>query len=235
MQLALSYTIGFGIFKDNNQATILLNEYSLEHADLWSHVQLIKNNVTKPSSKSGLFLMLQREGYVQHVDILQYYPKRTLLERAEDAYKQEIQSIKLIFGEKHGLYGQLNSILASVMSVQGKWKKAEKLELQMLEFSKKTFGPEHLNTYDSMANLAITYKNQKRWKEAEKLELHVLNSSNRTVGPEHPSTLGCTANLASTYRNQGRWEDAEKLELQILESSKKNARARASKYARKHG
>ena len=174
MQLALSCTIGFGTPIDNNQATFLLNRYSLEHAGLRSRVELIKTNIAKPSSESGLFLMLQREGHIKYIDFLQYYREKRLLERAENTYKQEIQSIKLVFGETHLLYKVLKSTLAHIISDQGRWEEAEELELHVLEISKRTLGPEHPDTLASMASLAGTYSDQGKWSKAETLQLQSI-------------------------------------------------------------
>lgn len=50
-------------------------------------------------------------------------------------------------------------------------KKAENLELQVMETKKTMLGEEHPETLFSMGNLALTYWNQGRWKEAEDIEV----------------------------------------------------------------
>jgi hypothetical protein len=49
------------------------------------------------------------------------------------------------------------AILKSTFSNKGQWKKAEKLEVQVMETLKRVLGPEHLDTFASMGSLAITY------------------------------------------------------------------------------
>jgi tetratricopeptide (TPR) repeat protein len=111
--------------------------------------------------------------------------------------------------------------LASTYRNQGRWKKAEELEVHVIETTKRILGQEHPDTLTSMANLASTYRNQGRWKEAEELEVHVIETIKRILGQEHPSTLRSMANLASTYRNQGRWKKAEELEVQVMKTTKR--------------
>ena len=106
-------------------------------------------------------------------------------------------------------------------SLGGRWKEAEKLQLQVMKTMKKVLGEEHPNTLISMGNLALTYSNQGRWKESEELEIWVMKIRKKVLGEEHPVTLTSMANLASTYRNQGRWKEAERLQLQVMKIMKK--------------
>jgi hypothetical protein len=64
--------------------------------------------------------------------------------------------------------------LAWIYSSQGKWNKAEQLEVEVLDMRKKLLGSEHLETLRSMADLATTYSNQGKWNELEQLEAQVL-------------------------------------------------------------
>ena len=108
---------------------------------------------------------------------------------------------------------------AGFMLGQGKWNRAEDLQLLAVGTRKRVLGEEHPDTLSSMANLASTYRNQGRWKEAEELDVQVMETSSRVLGEEHPDTLSSMANLASTYRNQGRWKEAEELDVQVMETS----------------
>ncbi|OCK93590.1 uncharacterized protein K441DRAFT_565439, partial [Cenococcum geophilum 1.58] len=49
---------------------------------------------------------------------------------------------------------------------QGRWKKAEELEMQIIETSKRVLGEGHPDTLTSMKNLAFTLKSQGRNNEA---------------------------------------------------------------------
>jgi UDP-2,3-diacylglucosamine pyrophosphatase LpxH len=72
--------------------------------------------------------------------------------------------------------------LTSTYWNQGRWKKAEKLEVQVMETRSQILGAEHPDTLRSMANLASTYRNQGRWKEAEKLQVQVMETSSQILG-----------------------------------------------------
>ncbi|KAK3371035.1 hypothetical protein B0T24DRAFT_304761 [Lasiosphaeria ovina] len=111
--------------------------------------------------------------------------------------------------------------VAGFFSFQGRWKDAEKFQLEAVKLRKAVLGDKHPHTLISMGNLASTYWNQGRWKEAETLEVQVVEMSKKVLGDEHPHTLISMGNLASTYRNQGRWKEAETLEVQVIEMSKK--------------
>ena len=120
--------------------------------------------------------MLRLEGYIQNIDFPRYYRERGLLERAEHAYKLDIQSIKQIFGEKHELYNVLNTELAVILSDQGRLKEAEELEVQIIRMSLRIRGDKHPLTLISMTGLASTFRKQGRWKEAEELEMQVMET-----------------------------------------------------------
>ena len=108
-----------------------------------------------------------------------------------------------------------------VMTENGNWKNAEKLQVQVMDMRKKVLGAEHPHTLLSMGNLADTYRNQGRWNEAEQLEVQVMDMRKKLLGAEHPDTLSSMGNLASTYWNQGRWNEAEQLEVQVMDMRKK--------------
>ncbi len=75
--------------------------------------------------------------------------------------------------------------LASTYQNQGRWNKAEKLEVQVMEMGKRVLGQKHPDTLISMGNLASTYRNQGQWKEAEELEVQVMETKKRVLGQEH--------------------------------------------------
>ncbi|KAJ5125244.1 hypothetical protein N7526_007421 [Penicillium atrosanguineum] len=123
-------------------------------------------------------------------------------------------------GEEHDQTLDSTAMLASAYQLDGRWKEAEQLKVQVMEFRKSKFGEGHLDTLASMANLALTFWNQGRWEEAEQLEAQVMETSKTKLGEDHPDTLRSIASLASTYWNQGRWEEAEQLEVRVMKISK---------------
>ena len=56
--------------------------------------------------------------------------------------------------------------LASMYRNQGRWKEAEKLEVQVMETRKRVLGEERPDRLTAMANLAFTLKSRSRNQEA---------------------------------------------------------------------
>ena len=135
LQLALCYTIGFGTIKNDKQATSILRDHSLKNTDLRSQVQLIIDITQEPPHKSGLFSLLQYQGTVPYVGFPLYYHEKILMKRAEMRYKSDVQSMKSVFGQSHLLYLIPKAGLASIFRSQGRWKDAEKLNLQIIDIS----------------------------------------------------------------------------------------------------
>ncbi len=128
---------------------------------------------------------------------------------------------KKILGQEHKETLSSIGMVGLAYSLGGRWKEAEKLQLQVMETTKRVLGEEHPDMLSSIANMASTYRNQGRWKEAEELEVRVIETRKRVLGEEHPSTLSSMANLASTYWSQGRWKEAEELDVRVMEIMKR--------------
>ncbi|KAJ5335664.1 uncharacterized protein N7506_005600 [Penicillium brevicompactum] len=137
-------------------------------------------------------------------------------EMASNSRKQRAK----IFGAEGDETSESTAMLATAYRLEGRWKEAEQLEVQVMETSKTKLGHDHPDTLSSMANLASTYRNQGRWEKAEQLEVQVMDTCKLKLGEEHLDTLSSMANLASTYSKQGRWEEARHLNAQVMESRK---------------
>ena len=135
-------------------------------------------------------------------------------------FEAAIKARKSILGQKDEETLRSMQMAGLVYGVKGEWKRAEELQIEVLETTQKVLGPEHHNTLDSMANMALIYRNQEQWEEAEEAELRVLKSYRDVLGPKHPNTLKSMTNMSLIYRNQEQWEEAEELELRVLESYK---------------
>ncbi|KIM28992.1 hypothetical protein M408DRAFT_329034 [Serendipita vermifera MAFF 305830] len=100
---------------------------------------------------------------------------------------------------------------------EGRWRDAEKLQVEVLGEWRQVLGMENEDTIQAAESLAFTYHGQGRWAEAENLRMEVLEQRRRILGTEHPNTIPAAANLATTYNIQGRWAEAEKLRIEVLE------------------
>ncbi|CAI7620030.1 unnamed protein product [Penicillium manginii] len=127
---------------------------------------------------------------------------------------------RILLGNEHKEVIDSTSMLATAYWLDGRWKVAEQLFVQVMETRKTKLGEDHPHTLNGMANLASTYLNQGRWDEAEQLFVQVMETSKIKLGEDHPHTLNGMANLALTYENQGRWDEAEQLFVQVIETRK---------------
>jgi tetratricopeptide (TPR) repeat protein len=114
----------------------------------------------------------------------------------------------------------LASKCARTLCSDGRYKEAERLQVQVMQTTMRLLGNEHPDALTSMHNLASTYRNQGRWKEAERLQLQAMQTMKRVLGKKHVYTLSSMANLALNYSNQGRWKEAEELEVQVMQTMK---------------
>ncbi|RYP35223.1 hypothetical protein DL767_003889 [Monosporascus sp. MG133] len=140
----------------------------------------------------------------------------------EDRIREDLLTMEMLYGTAHS--GTLSALLelGEVLIDQGRQgplKKAESLDVQVMEISIRILGKEHPHTLTYIGNLAATYRDQGRLKEAESLDVQVVEISIRILGKEHPDTLASMSCLASTYRRQGRLKEAESLDVQVMEMS----------------
>jgi hypothetical protein len=111
---------------------------------------------------------------------------------------------------ENGYQETLNAIsmVALAYKLRGRWKEAEKLEVQIMETRKKVLGLEHPAALSSMSNLVCIYRDQGRLAKAEELDVQVMEAWKKVLGLEHPDTLVSMTNLAFTWKSQGRLDDA---------------------------
>ena len=108
-----------------------------------------------------------------------------LSKQAKDLEAQVTEK-RNVLGEEHPDTLTLMAKLGSTYWSQGRWEKAGKLELQVLEARKEVLGHEHLDTLSSMYNLAATLQNQGKYKKAEELVVQVIEARKEVLGHEHP-------------------------------------------------
>jgi hypothetical protein len=79
--------------------------------------------------------------------------------------------------------------LASTYRNQGRWKKAEERNVQVMEMRKRVLGQEHPDTLTGMANLAFTWKSRESDVEALELMKACLLLRKQKLGADHPDTI----------------------------------------------
>ncbi|KAK9384161.1 hypothetical protein V1515DRAFT_589424, partial [Lipomyces mesembrius] len=103
----------------------------------------------------------------------------------------------------------------------GRWKEAETLLVQVMEFRKTVLGEEHPDTLESMNDLAELFNSQGKYEAAEPLYKDTLRLRKKVLGEEHPDTLTSMNDLASLFQGQGKYETAEPLYKETLRLRKK--------------
>jgi tetratricopeptide (TPR) repeat protein len=142
---------------------------------------------------------------------LKYLPHAYAVLKHNDTSSREGQIVR----------AQLLHNMTGYFHYEGRWKEAEKLQVDVVEIRKTVLGNAHPHTLSSMGNLASTYSNQGRWKEAEDLNMDVIETRKKVLGYEHPSTLISMNNLALAYLDQCRWKEAEELQVDVIEIRKR--------------
>lgn len=112
-------------------------------------------------------------------------------------------------------------IVSFIYNREGRWKKAEELQMHVIDIRRRIRGEEHPATLHTMDYLASIYNDQGRLKEAEELRVQVTEIMKRVLGKEHRNTLNSITDLTMIYRKQGRWKEAEELQMQATEISKR--------------
>ncbi|KAI5787767.1 hypothetical protein FPQ18DRAFT_307775 [Pyronema domesticum] len=112
-------------------------------------------------------------------------------------------------------------IFANLLSIHGKLKEAETLQVRMLEILTRRHGEDHPRTPTAMYNIAGTLGDQGRLKEAEDMYTKVVEARIRLLGEEHPHTLISMGDLALMFCKQARFEEAMEMKISILDTSRR--------------
>lgn len=94
-------------------------------------------------------------------------------------------------------------MLATEYWLEGRWKEAEQLVVQVTETSKTKLGADHPDTLLRMASLAATYEKLGRCEELEQFKIQVRKICKTKLGVDHPDTLMGIAQLAVVRKSSG--------------------------------
>ena len=108
------------------------------------------------------------------------------------------------------------SLVAWLLSTQGKLQPAEQMYIRALRGKEKAWGPEHKSTLDTVHYLANLYQAQGKMVEAEQMYIRALRGMEKAWGPEHTSTLDTVNNLGILYETQEKLAEAEQLYIRAL-------------------
>jgi tetratricopeptide (TPR) repeat protein len=102
--------------------------------------------------------------------------------------------------------------LAWIYNETGRFKKAEAVELEVLEFQKTFYDSDiHNDVLHTKSQLASTYTFMGHHHEAEQIKREVLSSRLNLSGEQHPVTLRCKSSLGFTCMELGKISEAQNL------------------------
>ena len=94
---------------------------------------------------------------------------------------------------------------ARTLFSDGRYKEAEKLDVQVMQTRKRVLGDEHLSTLTSMHNFALTLQSQACHEEAFALMERCSQLRKQVLGEEHPDTQS-SLDMLSNWRAERRDE-----------------------------
>ncbi|XRB10325.1 EF-hand domain-containing protein [Pseudoscourfieldia marina] len=130
--------------------------------------------------------------------------------------KSAISALDTLDVEKRAT-SELLMDVASLLSDQGKYAKAEPLYREALDGCRRVLGDAHPQTLASISGLAILLSDQGKYAKAEPLYREALDGCRRELGDTHPRTLGSINNLAGLLSDQRKYADAEPLLREALD------------------
>jgi eukaryotic-like serine/threonine-protein kinase len=145
-----------------------------------------------------------------------YSLAQSLLERAVAIQRPTI-------GTRHPDGVDSLGLLATVLSLQGRFPEAEKAGRETLDLARGVFGPDAPNTLKAKYNLGSILTQAGHYAEAEALTRAALDGTRTALGPEHPETLKMMGGLAAIEKALDHLPEAEKLERQALEVERRIA------------
>jgi hypothetical protein len=112
---------------------------------------------------------------------------------------------------------EYGSKFALVYSEFCRFRKAEKIQNQVMRGCRELLGENARETLKATVDMASTFRRQGMLDKASMLQLEVMRLMVSVLGDSDADTLTVECELADTYRDQGHWRDAEALERQVME------------------
>ena len=217
-QLAICYTIGFGVRRAPQQSQSWLQRAAMKETDLASSIGQIKEKYQLTGNLSQQVRNSLSLGLLVTTNRTDQYRKEKRLVEAEESLSLEIDARKLAFGESDKTLLQLKIDLAQIYVVQARFKKAELLQQDIIWMCQAVLPKRHPLTLSSISALATTLIFQGRLVEAEMLQRDLQVAHIEVLGQVHPDTITVSQNLARTLTDLGRHEEATNLLQQVSEA-----------------
>ena len=163
---------------------------------------------TFTGTQFGQFGALHFEGFIPAFNPSQQYREQKQSNAAESQYRKEIQTFGYLLGDTNVLVQKLRHQLAFLLDSEGRWKDAEKVQLELIDFAKEATNRISL---PFTIDLTRSYWKQGRYTEAEELARWSVEASKNTWGEEDPQTQANNQLLVSVLYSQGKWREATEI------------------------
>ncbi|KAI3318742.1 TPR-like protein [Xylariaceae sp. AK1471] len=203
LQMALCYTIGFGVVRDESKASNILTHHNIAPQLLYDLTsQCLEQTMTHPSISLH---KLWRISYVSCVDLSYLYLRQHKLKPAETQLVQELKDLEAALSRDTVLATVLETELSSIYEIQGRFQEAQDIQEQIVERNKRLFGENHLDTLASIARLASILYNRGLWEDARRLQVQTLEQAKKRYDSGNFEIISASCGLALTYIRQGQW------------------------------
>lgn len=210
-QLALCYTLGFGIPKDNGKAMDYLVKSGQPESDLYDEISKIRQTsgfgFTDLQSRPA---KLVEDGIIVVWDFVDEYRRKGLeLSKVQEYHSRELTDMKNVLGDDSDLVRVLKGVLAKLYSFGGNFKQVERLRRELLQTSLNKYGDEGIETLHAKANLGIILLEARKLTEAENLLGAAFSGMRRILGNRHLlATLTAQAQWCETLSALGQLAEA---------------------------
>lgn len=121
-----------------------------------------------------------------------------------------------VLGARHPGTLEAMVFLSQAYYRQLRYRDAEKLGVQVLDFTRDIFGEQNIGTIELMADLARVRWRLGQFKEAEGLEVQIVQLRKEVEGEREPRTIRAMMDLGETWRRLNRHEEAAEMFKKVL-------------------
>ncbi|MBX3702574.1 MAG: tetratricopeptide repeat protein [Steroidobacteraceae bacterium] len=131
---------------------------------------------------------------------------------AESLLRQNLESVRVVYGERHGQYGVAwNNLGNAISDIPEKFGEAEQAYLKALEPLSAMYGLAHPEIATTYNNLGALYLKTREWQKAAQAYQRSLELREQLLGPAHAYTAGTKLGYALALNRLGRAAEAERL------------------------
>ncbi|HEU0225868.1 MAG TPA: tetratricopeptide repeat protein [Steroidobacteraceae bacterium] len=131
---------------------------------------------------------------------------------AEQLLRQNLESVRLVYGDRHGQYGiAWNNLANAISDIPEKYGEAEQAYLKALELLSSMYGLAHPEVATTYNNLGALYLKTREWDKAAQAQRRAMELREALLGATHPYTAGSKLGYALALNRLGRASEAEQL------------------------